>query len=537
MFCYQCEEAARGTGCTVKGVCGKDEETAGLQDVLLYVSKGISLRNIAAIEVGKESGDAGVFIAEALFSTLTNVNFDPVYFRERISAGISIRDSLPVTGNTEPDACTWMPKDRDDIAAKAKAIAEAAAIADDKASLRALLIFGLKGIAAYYYHASMLGYADKGIEAFLQKGLASTVQDLTPGEMTSLVLECGAVGVKTLALLDTANTTMFGIPTITEVKTAAGFRPGILVTGHDLLDLRQLLEQSASAGIDIYTHGEMLPAHAYPALKKFSHLIGNYGGSWPSQTRDFESFNGPVLVTTNCIVPPKESYKNRIFTTGPAGYPGIVHIAAQNGRKDFSDIIALAKTCQPPTQAGNGRNVITGCAHDAVLALAGTVINAVKKGDIRRFVVMAGCDGRHSEREYYTQFALTLPKDTIILTAGCAKYRYNSLDLGTIGSIPRVIDAGQCNDCYSLIVVAQALADAFGVGLNDLPVSYNIAWYEQKAALVLLSLLSLGVKNITLGPKLPAFVSPGILKVLVDNFGITPITNVDKDLSRMVPVA
>ena len=536
MFCYQCEETARGTGCTVKGVCGKDAETAGLQDVLIYLCKGIAVRNTAAMASGKENKEAGRFIAESLFSTLTNVNFDAAYFRGKVAQAITIRDSLPNAGSTECDACAWTPKNSSEIAAKAQAIAEKAAENNDVTSLRALILFGLKGIAAYYYHAAILGFTDKNIEAFLQRALAATVKDLPAGELTSLALECGSVGVTTLALLDSANTTVFGTPEITSVKTTVGKRPGILITGHDLLDLRQLLEQSATAGVDVYSHGEMLPAHAYPILKKFPHFIGNYGGSWAAQTKEFESFNGPVLVTTNCIVPPKDNYKAKLFTTGPAGYPGVTHIDAKEGKKDFSAVIAMAKTCQPPQPIGNGRDVITGCAHAAVLALAGTVVNAVKKGDIRRFVVMAGCDGRHSEREYYTQFAQALPKDTIILTAGCAKYRYNSLDLGTIGGLPRVIDAGQCNDCYSLVVVAKALADAFGVGLNELPVSYNIAWYEQKAALVLLSLLSLGVKNITLGPKLPAFVSPGILKVLVDTFGISPNSSVEMDLTRMAPV-
>ena len=537
MFCNQCEETAKGTGCTARGVCGKDDATAGLQDVLIYLCKGISVRNIAAMETGKGNKEAGAFIAESLFSTLTNVNFDPAYFDGKITNAIVIRSSLPATGMSEPDACTWMPKNAGDIASKAKEIEAAAAKNDDVTSLRSLLVYGLKGMAAYYYHAAVLGYSDAGIEKFLQRGLASTITDISAGEMTALVLECGGVGVSTLALLDKANTTRFGNPVITPVKTMVGTRPGILVTGHDLHDLEQLLEQSASAGIDVYTHGEMLPAHAYPMLKKFSHLVANYGGSWPSQAKDFDRFNGPILVTTNCIVPPKDSYKARIFTTGPAGFPGVQHIpATHDGKKDFSLVIALAKHSQPPRPAENaGRELITGCAHNAVLAIAGTVIEAVKKGDIRRFVVMAGCDGRQAERGYYTEFAKALPKDTIILTAGCAKYRYNSLDLGTVGGLPRVIDAGQCNDCYSLVVVAKALADAFGVGLNELPVSYNIAWYEQKAVLVLLSLLNLGVKNITLGPKLPAFVSPGILKVLVENFGMASNSTVESDLSRMVP--
>jgi hydroxylamine reductase len=537
MFCYQCEETARGTGCTVKGVCGKESATAGLMDVAIYLCKGIAERNIAAAKAGKENKEAGLFIAEVLFSTLTNVNFDDQRFRALIAKAIAIRDSLPVSGANEPEACTWTPKNDAEIAAKAEEIAQQANVNDDVHSLRALLVFGLKGVAAYYHHAAVLGYTDEKITAFVQKGLASTLHDLPAGDMTALVLECGGIGVETLALLDTANTKTYGSPEITPVKTGAGKRPGILVTGHDLKDLEMLLAQAKDSGVDIYTHGEMLPANAYPAFKKYANLAGNYGSSWWHQKEEFEQFNGPVLVTTNCLVPPKDSYKGRIFTTGPVGYPGVTHIpAAADGSKDFSAIIRYAQTCQPPNEpAFPGRDLITGCGHDAVLALAGTVVEAVKKGDIKRFVVMAGCDGRQAEREYYTKFAEALPKNTVILTAGCAKYRYNGLDLGTIGGIPRVIDAGQCNDCYSLVVIAQALAKAFNVGINELPVSYNIAWYEQKAALVLLALLNLGVKNITLGPKLPAFVSPGVLKVLVDNFGIAKNSTVETDLARLVP--
>ncbi|MDD1687112.1 hydroxylamine reductase [Methanoregula sp.] len=536
MFCYQCEETARGTSCTVKGVCGKEGATAGLMDVLIYVCKGISERNIAAAKTGKENKDAGIFIAEALFATLTNTNFDDARLTSLITKAIAIRDALPPAAG-EPDACTWKPRNDAEILAKAEQIAKDAAGNDDIRSLRALLLFGLKGVAAYYHHAAVLGYTDAKITDFMQKGLASTLHDLPAGEMTALVLECGGVGVSTLALLDTANTKTYGNPEITSVKTVPGTRPGILVTGHDLKDLQQLLEQSKGSGVDIYTHGEMLPANAYPVLKNYTHLYGNYGSSWWHQKEEFETFNGPVLVTTNCIVPPKDSYKDRIYTTGPAGYPGVKHIAAgKDGKKDFSAVIAHAKTSQPPTDLkAPGRDLITGCAHGAVLAIASTVIEAVKKGDIKRFVVMAGCDGRQSERQYYTDFAQALPKNTVILTAGCAKYRYNGLDLGTIGGIPRVIDAGQCNDCYSLVVIAQALAKAFNVGINELPVSYNIAWYEQKAALVLLALLNLGVKDIALGPKLPAFVSPGVLDVLVKNFGIRKNSTVEEDLARMVP--
>ena len=537
MFCYQCEETARGTGCTVKGVCGKEDHTAGVQDVLIYLCKGISVRNIAARAKGAEYKDAGAFITEALFATLTNTNFDDARLKSLITQAVAIRDALPKAGDHEPDACTWTPKSDADIAAKAKEIADLANVNDDVHSLRAMVVFGLKGVAAYYHHAEMLGFTDQSITDYMQKGLASTLQDLPADQMVAMVLECGEIGVKTLALLDTANTKTYGTPEITSVKTTVGTKPGILITGHDLRDMEQLLEQSKDSGVDIYTHGEMLPANAYPAFKKYKHLIGNYGSSWWHQKEEFDSFNGPVLVTTNCIVPPKDSYIDRVYTTGPAGYPGIKHITKKSdGTKDFSAIIEHAKKCQPPLEPKtNGRDLITGCAHEAVLALAGTVIDAVKKGDIKKFVVMAGCDGRQTERQYYTDFAQALPKNTVILTAGCAKYRYNSLDLGEIGGIPRVIDAGQCNDCYSLVVIAKALAEAFGVGINELPVVFNIAWYEQKAVLVLLALLSLGVKNITLGPKLPGFVSPGVLNVLVENFNIGKNSTVEEDMKKMVP--
>jgi len=539
MFCYQCEETARGTGCTIKGVCGKEDTTAGLMDVLIWLCKGIAERNSAAAKSGTENTIAGRFIAEALFATLTNTNFDDARLRSLITQAIVLRDALPKSSANEPEACTWTPESEADIAAKAQEIAAAANGNDDVRSLRALLLFGLKGVAAYYHHAEVLGYTDKTITDFMQKGLASTLHDLSPGEMTALVLECGGIGVSTLALLDEANTKTYGNPEITSVKTTVGTRPGILITGHDLKDLQQLLEQSKDSGVDIYTHGEMLPANAYPALKKYPHLYGNFGGSWWHQKEEFGQFNGPVLVTTNCIVPPKDSYRDRIYTTGPAGFPGVKHIAAgKDGKKDFSSVIAHAKTSRPPQDLhAPGRDLITGCAHHAVLSIAGTVVEAVKNGDIKRFVVMAGCDGRQGERDYYTQFAQALPKNTVILTAGCAKYRYNGLGLGSIGGIPRVIDAGQCNDCYSLVVIAQALAKAFNVGINELPVSYNIAWYEQKAALVLLALLNLGVRDITLGPKLPAFVSPGVLDVLVNNFQIRKNSTVEADIARMVPAA
>jgi len=536
MFCYQCEETVKGSGCTVKGVCGKDEEIAAYQDVLVFLCKGISERNCAAMEKGTGNPDAGMFIAEALFATLTNVNFDKARFLSFITKAVAIRDALPKSAATEPDACTWKPGGEDDILNKAQSVGILSTPNEDARSLRSALLFGLKGISAYYTHAVVLGKKDAAITMFIQRSLASTLRELSVPDMVALVLECGKTGVRVLTLLDEANTSAYGKPQITTVKTGVGKRPGILITGHDLKDLEMLLEQSKDAGVDVYTHGEMLPAHAYPVFKKYPHLYGNYGGSWPHQREEFEQFNGPVLYTTNCLVPPKESYKGRLFTTGLAGYPGVRHIdAAADGSKDFSSIIAFAKTCQPPSALpGSGKDLITGCAHDAVLARADEVVAAVKNGNIKRFIVMAGCDGRHKEREYYTEFAKALPHDTIILTAGCAKYRYNSLDLGTIGGIPRVLDAGQCNDSYSLVVIAQALAKAFGVGINNLPVSYNIAWYEQKAVLVLLALLSLGIKDITLGPKLPAFLSPAVLDVLVREFDLKPNTTVESDLARMV---
>ncbi|NLX48346.1 MAG: hydroxylamine reductase [Methanospirillum sp.] len=538
MFCYQCEETVRGTGCTTRGVCGKDEVLAGLQDVLLYVARGIAHRDLAAREAGGAGSDeARHILIDALFMTITNVNFDPEVFRDEIRRAVALRDALPPAGPGAPDAATWTPASDADVDAK---VAEAGVLAtgdEDVRSLRWMLIYGLKGMAAYYHHAAVLGFADDAIEEFIERGLASTLRDLPVDEMIALDLECGRMGVATMALLDRANTSTYGDPVITPVKTTAGNRPGIVVTGHDLKDLYQLLEQSKDAGIDIYTHGEMLPAHAYPKLKAFPHLVGQYGTAWQKQREEFELFNGPILFTTNCIIPPKESYVGRIYTTGPVGWPGTTHIdAGPDGTKDFSALIRHAKASPPPEPLpGTGRDLITGCAHKAVLELAGTIVEAVKNGDITRFVVMAGCDGRHREREYYTEFAKALPQSTVILTAGCAKYRYNALDLGDIGGIPRVVDAGQCNDCYSLVVIAQALADAFGVGVNDLPLSFNIAWYEQKAVLVLLALLSLGIRNITLGPKLPAFVSPNVLKVLVENFNITPNTTVEEDMARLVP--
>lgn len=535
MFCFQCEETLHGEGCTKRGICGKDEDTADLMDLLIYLCKGISARNVAATMRGEANPDAGTFVMDSLFMTLTNVNFDSDRIYTRINEAIALRDSLPAAGDAEHDACTWKPTGDAGIMEKAKKVGVLSTENEDLRSLRELLVYGLKGISAYYHHAAILGYTDDEIPAFVQRGLASTLSDLSVPEMTDLVLECGGIGVKTLELLDRAHTTTFGHPEVTTVKTTVRDRPGILISGHDLKDLQMLLDQTEGSGVDVYTHGEMLPAHGYPAFRGRDNLVGNYGRSWWHQKEEFESFNGPILMTTNCIVPPKESYRDRIYTTSIVGYPGTTHIAAdENGNKDFSAIIEHAKTCSPPEPVGNGNDLITGCAHDAVLALAGPVTDAIRNGAIRRFIVMAGCDGRHKEREYYTEFAQALPEDTVILTAGCAKYRYNSLGLGDIGGIPRVLDAGQCNDCYSLVVIAKALAEAFDMDINDLPVSYNIAWYEQKAVLVLLGLLNLGIKNIAIGPRLPAFVSPAVLDVLATNFGLRKNSTVEEDLKEMV---
>lgn len=534
MYCNQCEETAGGTGCTRGGVCGKTQQTAELQDLLIYLMKGLAVRDLHAAKAGKGNPEAGRIIIDGLFETLTNVNFDEKFFMDKCRQVIALRNALPPAGSTEPDACTWTPKNDEDLKEKAREVGVLATKNEDVRSLRMTLVYGLKGLSAYYYHATVLGLTDPAVPAYVEDALASTLEDHTVEEMVASVLKCGEMGVKVLALLDAANTGAYGKPEITKVKTGVGKHPGILISGHDLKDLAMLLEQTQGTGVDVYTHGEMLPAHAYPYFKKYKNLVGNYGNSWHAQRDEFEKFNGPVLMTTNCLVPPKESYAGRVYTTGPVGYPGLVHIAAKpDGSKDFSAIIAQAKRSQPPVQLEDGE-VITGCAHDAVLALAGTVAAAVKSGAIKKFVVMAGCDGRQPIRSYYTDFARALPRDTVILTAGCAKYRYNKLPLGDIGGIPRVLDAGQCNDCYSLVVIAQALSEAFGVGINELPLAFNIAWYEQKAVLVLLALLHLGIRDITLGPKLPAFVSPAVLDVLVKNFNIQPNTSVEADMKRMI---
>lgn len=522
MYCNQCQEA-KSPACSVGGVCGKNKVTAGYQDAVLYAASGLCYRLEA---LGKTPENC---ILEALFATLTNVSFDNARFKEYLNCIITHRDSLPKAAD-EPVACSWKPETDDDITSFAISL-EAIEDENDR-SLVSLLLFGVKGLAAYYSHAVVLGKSDEAVLPFITKALASRFKALSIDERLALVLECGQMGVSVLALLDEANHA-YGAPEITSVETAVSNRPGILITGHDLKDLEMLLEASKDAGIDIYTHGEMLPAHAYPSFKKYTHLKGHYGTSWANQRTEMPLFNGPILFTTNCLVPPLDSYKARVFTTGAVGFSGCKHNEEVNGKKDFTEIIELAKTCAAPTPLDSSKALLTGCGHDAVLGLAGTVIDLINSGKIRRFVVMAGCDGRDKERSYYTEFAQALPKDTVILTAGCAKFRYNALDLGDIEGIPRVLDAGQCNDCYGLVKIALTLADVFKCGVNDLPISYNIAWYEQKAVLVLLVLLHLGVKNIMLGPTLPKFVSPAVLDVLVKTFNLQPSTDVETDLKTL----
>ncbi|MBN2828867.1 MAG: hydroxylamine reductase [Candidatus Cloacimonetes bacterium] len=531
MFCFQCQETIGNQGCKyLKGACGKPAETSSLMDVLIY-----TLRGIAIASENKYDAKNGLFIAKSLFATITNANFDEERIMALIREGLAIRDSLkPFT--VEHDTLTWFGSTREDFMEKAKSVGVLATEHEDVRSLRELLIYGLKGISAYAEHAAVLGKENDEIYRFLMEGLASTTKNLTVDQMVGLVMKAGEVAVKTMALLDEANTSSYGNPEITEVNIGVGTNPGILISGHDLKDMEELLKQTAGTGIDVYTHSEMLPANYYPAFKKYDHFVGNYGNAWWKQNEEFESFNGPILMTTNCIIPVKESYKNRIFTTGMAGYPGVKHIADRKdgGSKDFSEIIALAKTCPAPTGIETGK-IVGGFAHNQVLALADKVVAAVKSGAVKRFVVMAGCDGRHTTRSYFTDVAEALPKDTIILTAGCAKYRYNKLNLGDIGGIPRVLDAGQCNDSYSLAVIALKLKEVFELNdINDLPISFDIAWYEQKAVAVLLALLSLGVKGIRLGPTLPAFLSPNVAKVLVDNFDIKPVGAVKDDIAAMM---
>lgn len=537
MFCFQCQETAGNKGCMFGGVCGKKPETANLQDLLIYVTKGLSEITTRLRSEGKEIPAAiDRLITTNLFMTITNANFDDDRFIDRINETLSSRDELfeqlhDDTGLS--DAASWQYRTAEERTLKADEVGVLDTRNEDLRSLRELTLYGLKGMAAYNKHANVLGYADTtAIDAFLQKALAKTLDDsLSTDDLTSLVLETGSFGVKVMALLDTANTSTYGNPEITKVELGVRNNPAILISGHDLRDLEMLLEQTANTGVDVYTHSEMLPAHYYPAFKKYPHFAGNYGNAWWKQKEEFEAFNGPILLTTNCLVPPKESYKDRIYTTGSVGFSGCKHIDGEIGEiKDFSAIIEHAKKCPPPTQLESGE-LVGGFAHHQVLALADKVVDAVKSGAIKKFVVMAGCDGRSPARNYYTDFAKALPQHTVILTAGCAKYKYNKLPLGDIGGIPRVLDAGQCNDSYSLALIALKLKEVFGLNdINQLPIVYNIAWYEQKAVIVLLALLSLGVKNIHLGPTLPAFLSPNVAKVLIENFGIAGITDVDTDL-------
>lgn len=544
MFCFQCQETAGGKGCTKVGVCGKPANVAILQDLLLYVAKGVSFYAVKAREKGINNEFAELFPVESLFMTLTNVNFDKAVIIEKIKEGLRLKDSLQIQlkyGGVEikdvPDAATWTATTVEEFEAKAAEVGVLATENEDIRSLRELLVYGVKGMAAYYHHAFILGFKDKEITHFIQKAMAATLdRTLTADELVALVLEAGKYGVNTLALLDKANTETYGTPELTTVNIGVKNNPGILISGHDLKDLDELLQQTEGTGVDIYTHGEMLPAHYYPAFKKYSHFVGNYGNAWWKQAEEFENFNGPILMTTNCLVPPKDSYKDRLFTTSIVGFEGVKHIGDRDGNeaKDFSELIEMAKKCPPPTAIENG-SLVGGFAHQQVLALADKVVDAVKAGAIKKFVVMAGCDGRMKSRSYYTDFASGLSKDTVILTAGCAKYRYNKLGLGDIGGIPRVLDAGQCNDSYSLAVIALKLKEVFGLeNINDLPIVYNIAWYEQKAVLVLLALLSLGVKNIHLGPTLPGFLSPNVAKILVETFGIGTISTSEEDIAAMI---
>ena len=532
MFCFQCQETAGCSGCTVSGVCGKKPDVAAMQDLLVYVTKGLSAVTTELRFDGKEiEAYVNEMIIVNLFTTITNANFDKDSIIERIKNTLATKEELiRKVENREvlPEAALWKGTEAD-FEAKASRVGILSTENEDIRSLRELITYGLKGLAAYAKHAAALAHTDGESDAFLQRALAATLDDsLSADQLTALTLETGSYGVKVMELLDKANTETYGNPEITKVNIGVGKNPGILVSGHDLRDLEMLLEQTQGTGVDVYTHSEMLPAHYYPAFKKYSNFIGNYGNAWWKQKEEFERFHGPILMTTNCIVPPKDSYKDRMYTTGAASYPGCTHIPGAIGEeKDFSAIIEQAKKCPAPEEIEHGE-IVGGFAHAQVLALADKIVEAVKSGAIRKFVVMAGCDGRAKSRNYYTDFAKGLPKDTVILTAGCAKYKYNKLDLGDIGGIPRVLDAGQCNDSYSLAVIALKLKEVFELNdINELPIVYNIAWYEQKAVIVLLALLSLGVKNIHLGPTLPAFLSPNVAKILVDNFGISGIGTVE----------
>ncbi len=542
MFCYQCQEASKGIGCTLKGVCGKEASTSAYMDLLMYVLRGVSITTTALRTAGLEVEERiNHYVTDALFSTITNANFDDDSIKARVSAGVALRDELIARCASahialpKHDSLSWegCPSTYD---AKAKTVGVLSEANEDVRSLKELVIYGLKGMAAYLDHAMRLGFDDEACHAFTQEALGQITTDtLSSDQLVALVLKTGEVGVQAMALLDKANTTRYGNPEMTKVNIGVGTNPGILISGHDLADLEQLLAQTEGTGVDVYTHSEMLPGHYYPAFKKYKHFVGNYGNAWWKQREEFTSFNGPIVFTTNCIVPPLKTatYKDRMFTANATGFPGCKHIPTDaEGRKDFSEVIAIAKTCAAPTEIETGE-IIGGFAHAQVFQLADKVVDAVKSGAIRQFVVMGGCDGRMKGRDYYSDFAQALPHDTVILTAGCAKYRYNKLALGDIGGIPRVLDAGQCNDSYSLAVIALKFKEVFQLNdINELPITYNIAWYEQKAVIVLLALLYLGVKNIHLGPTLPAFLSPNVAKVLVENFGIGVIGTVEEDLKK-----
>lgn len=535
MFCYQCQETAGGKGCTIRGVCGKSEEVAKLQDLLIYSLKGVAEVVVKGKLDVKELDEANFGTLTGLFMTITNANFDDEAIESHIIKTLAVRDELRVSVKADDlhDAALFTVDSRVSMLEKAALVGVASTEDEDIRSLREMIVYGLKGMAAYAEHATVAGKEDLDINAFIYEALAATLDDsLSADDLVALTLKTGEHGVKAMALLDEANTSKYGNPEITQVDIGVRTNPAILISGHDFVDLEQLLEQTKGEGVDVYTHGEMLPAHYYPAFKKYDNFVGNYGNAWWKQIDEFGPFNGPILFTTNCIVPPRsEEIRSRIFTTGSSGYPGCKHInPGKDGKKDFSEIIALAKTLPSPKEIETG-SIVGGFAHNQVSLLADKIVDAVKSGAIKKFFVMAGCDGRMKSRAYYTEFAQKLPKDTVILTAGCAKYRYNKLQLGDIGGIPRVLDAGQCNDSYSLALIALKLKDAFGLDdINDLPLAFNIAWYEQKAVIVLLALLYLGVKNIHLGPTLPGFLSPNVAKVLVDKFGISGIGSVDSDI-------
>ncbi len=547
MFCYQCQETAKGTGCTIAGVCGKKEDVANMQDLLIFVTKGISvLANAARKQNYKIDDKINRFVFDSLFVTITNANFDKEAIIKKIRNGLKLRDEfkseLKTNGIELPNpvhsSVTWYSDDISEMERKSQLVGVLSIENEDIRSLKELLTYGIKGMAAYAEHAYNLGKINDEVFAFMQKGMAATTEDLDAETLTAMVLECGKFGVEAMALLDAANTGAYGNPEITEVNIGVRNNPGILISGHDLRDLEDLLNQTQGTGVDVYTHSEMLPGHYYPAFKKYENFVGNYGNAWWKQKEEFETFNGPILFTTNCIVPPSKNatYTDRIYTTGASGLNGAKHIPERkDGKaKDFSEIIEHAKKCAPPVEIESG-SIVGGFAHNQVIELADKVVDAVKSGAIRKFFVMAGCDGRMKDREYYTEFASELPKDTVILTAGCAKYRYNKLQLGDIGGIPRVLDAGQCNDSYSLAVIALKLKEVFELNdINELPIVYNIAWYEQKAVIVLLALLYLGVKDIHLGPTLPAFLSPNVANVLIENFGISGISTVEQDMAAML---